>query len=174
MQVWGLTPETPALPCCSLGAEWHHLHPFHGHHSWSYMKRGEKSEENKQMRPKTFPTSNYSGNSQQMLQEIRNSLRNLSKPSDPPKVDNGGAAKMPSEDTRLQGRCSNPKNHYHKALQEIRKSLMPFANEPVTSGPEMNKHMSQEPPFVGFEEVRCSSCLSSWIPEEFHSEHTCN
>lgn len=124
------------------------------------------------MRPKTFPTSNYSGNSQQMLQEIRNSLRNLSKPSDPPKVDIGGAAKMPSEDTRLQGRCSNPKNHYHKALQEIRKSLMPFANEPVTSGPEKNKHMSQEPPFVGFEEVRCSSCLSSWIPEEFQSGHT--
>lgn len=138
------------------------------------MKRGEKSEGDRQMRPKTFPTSNYSGNSQQMLQEIRNSLRNLSKPSDPPKVDIGGAAKMPPEDTRLQGRCSNPKNHYHKALQEIRKSLMPFANEPVPSGPETNKHMSQEPPFVGFEEVRCFSRLSSWIPEKSRCEHTCN
>uniref|UniRef100_H3DP77 non-specific serine/threonine protein kinase n=1 Tax=Tetraodon nigroviridis TaxID=99883 RepID=H3DP77_TETNG len=116
------------------------------------MKRGEKSEGNRQMRPKTFPASNFSGNSQQMLQEIRNSLRNLSRPSDPPKVDNGGAAKMLPEDTRLQGRCSNPKNHYHKALQEIRKSLMPFANEPVAPGPEMSKHMSLEPPFVGFEE----------------------
>ena len=105
------------------------------------------------MRPKTFPTSNYSGNSQQMLQEIRNSLRNLSKPSDPPKVEIGGAGKMLPEDPRQQGRCSNPKNPYHKALQEIRKSLMPFANEPNTSGPDVNKHMSQEPPFVGFEEV---------------------
>lgn len=120
------------------------------------MKRGEKPEGYRQMRPKTFPASNYSGNSQQMLQEIRNSLRNLSKPSDPPKVDIGVAGKMLPEDPRQQGRCSNPKNHYHKALQEIRKSLMPFANEPSTSGPsaEVNKHMSLEPPCAGFEEVR--------------------
>ncbi|XP_056261430.1 serine/threonine-protein kinase LATS1 isoform X2 [Seriola aureovittata] len=116
------------------------------------MKRGEKPEGYRQMRPKTFPASNYSGNSQQMLQEIRNSLRNLPKPSDLPKVDIGGAGKMLPEDPRQQGRCSNPKNPYHKALQEIRKSLMPFANEPNTSGPEVNKHMSLEPPFVGFEE----------------------
>uniref|UniRef100_A0A8D3CZA1 non-specific serine/threonine protein kinase n=1 Tax=Scophthalmus maximus TaxID=52904 RepID=A0A8D3CZA1_SCOMX len=117
------------------------------------MRRGEKPEGYRQMRPKTFPASNYSGNSQQMLQEIRNSLRNLSKPSDPPKVDAGGAAgKMPPEDPRQQGRCVNPKNPYHKALQEIRKSLMPFANEPNTSGPEANKHMSLEAPCAGFEE----------------------
>lgn len=104
------------------------------------------------MRPKTFPASNYSGNSQHMLQEIRNSLRNLSKPSDPPKVDVGGPGKMPSEDPRQQGRSSNPKHPYHKALQEIRKSLLPFANEPSISGPETNKHMSLEPPCAGFEE----------------------
>lgn len=61
---------------------------------------------------------------------------------------------MPPEDPRLQGRCSNPKNPHHKALQEIRKSLLPFANEPVTSGPETRKHTSQEPPFIGFDEVR--------------------
>lgn len=107
------------------------------------------------MRPKTFPTSSCGGSSQQMLQEIRNSLRNLSKPSDPPKADPCGAAKMPPEDPRAQGRCSNPKNPYHKALQEIRKSLMPFANEPVAPGPEVNKHMSPEPPFGGPDEVRC-------------------
>lgn len=112
------------------------------------MKRGEKPEGYRQMRPKTFPTSNYSGNSQHMLQEIRNSLRNLSKPSDPPKVDVGGAGKMVSEDPRQQGRSVNGKNHHHKALQEIRKSLEPFANETSTSGPEVNQHMS------GFEEVR--------------------
>lgn len=117
------------------------------------MKRGEKPEGYRQMRPKTFPASNYSGNSQQMLQEIRNSLRNLSKPSDPPKVDIG-AVKILPEDSRQQGRCSNPKNSYHKALQEIRKSLLPFANEPNTSGSEVNKHMSMDPPCAGFDEVR--------------------
>uniref|UniRef100_A0A8D3D213 non-specific serine/threonine protein kinase n=1 Tax=Scophthalmus maximus TaxID=52904 RepID=A0A8D3D213_SCOMX len=127
------------------------------------MRRGEKPEGYRQMRPKTFPASNYSGNSQQMLQEIRNSLRNLSKPSDPPKVDAGGAAgKMPPEDPRQQGRCVNPKNPYHKALQEIRKSLMPFANEPNTSGPEANKHMSLEAPCAGFEE-KCH-CIHSELP----------
>lgn len=115
------------------------------------MKRGEKPEGYRQMRPKTFPASNYSGNSQQMLQEIRNSLRNLSKPSDPPKVDTTG--KMLPEDPRQQGRCTTPKHPYHKALQEIRKSLMPFANEPGTSA-DVNKHMSPDPPFAGFEEVR--------------------
>lgn len=121
------------------------------------MKRGEKPEGYRQMRPKTFPTSNYSGNSQQMLQEIRNSLRNLSKPSDPPKTDFSGPVKMPPEDSRQQGRCSNPKNHHHhKALQEIRKSLLPFANEP-SSGPEVNKHMPLEPPCAGFEESNSRS-----------------
>lgn len=143
------------------------------------MKRGEKPEGYRQMRPKTFPTSNYSGNSQQMLQEIRNSLRNLSKPSDPPKVEIGGAGKMLPEDPRQQGRCSNPKNPYHKALQEIRKSLMPFANEPNTSGPDVNKHMSQEPPFVGFDEVSVLVCLFVFyrnqllgtIVEGFHSKY---
>lgn len=128
--------------------------PLHRPHTCFFMKRGEKPEGYRQMRPKTFPASNYSGNSQQMLQEIRNSLRNLSKPSEPPKVDTGGAGKMPPEDPRQQGRCINPKNPYHKALQEIRKSLMPFANEPNTSASEMNKHMSLEPPCAGFEEVR--------------------
>ncbi|TNN59214.1 Serine/threonine-protein kinase LATS1 [Liparis tanakae] len=121
------------------------------------MKRGEKPEGYRQMRPKTFPTSNYSGNSQHMLQEIRNSLRNLSKPSDPPKVDNGGAGKMIPEDPRQQGRCINGKNPYHKALQEIRKSLLPFANETSASVPEVNQHMSLEPPCAGFEESNSRS-----------------
>lgn len=146
-------------PLLQPWTERHPLHPLHRHHTCSYMKRGEKPEGYRQMRPKTFPTSNYSGNSQHMLQEIRNSLRNLSKPSDPPKVDGGGAVKMPPEDPRQQGRSSNPKNPYHKALQEIRKSLMPFANEPSTSGSEASKHMSLEPPSAGFEEVRCFRVL---------------
>lgn len=160
MQMWGRPSETSATLLLQPWTEWHLLHPLHRHHTCSYMKRGEKPEGYRQMRPKTFPTSNYSGNSQKMLQEIRNSLRNLSKPPDPPKVDIGGAVKMLPEDPRQQGRCSNPKNPHHKALQEIRKSLMPFANEPSTSGPEVNKHMSLETPCVGFEEVRwVLSCL---------------
>lgn len=158
--------------------EWQPLHTLHRHHTCSYMKRGEKPEGYRQMRPKTFPASNYSGNSQHMLQEIRNSLRNLSKPSDPPKVDVGGPGKMPSEDPRQQGRSSNPKHPYHKALQEIRKSLLPFANEPSISGPETNKHMSLEPPCAGFEEVRwqffgfiCHRDMLLWrIVEMFHSK----
>lgn len=108
------------------------------------------------MRPKTFPASNYSVNSHQMLQEIRESLRNMSRPSDPPKVDMGGAGIVVPEDPRQQGRCSNPRNPYHKALQEIRKSLMPFANEPSSSGrtAEVNKQMLLVLLSAGFEEVR--------------------
>ncbi|KAM6915159.1 serine/threonine-protein kinase LATS1 [Xenentodon cancila] len=122
------------------------------------MRRGEKPEGHRQMRPKTFPASNYSGNSQQMLQEIRNSLRNLSKPSDPPKVDISGQGKMLPEDSRQQGRSSNPKHPYHKALQEIRKSLVPFevsgssSNESSTATPDVNKQMLPESSCAVFEE----------------------
>ncbi|KAM9798257.1 LOW QUALITY PROTEIN: serine/threonine-protein kinase LATS1 [Neosynchiropus ocellatus] len=111
------------------------------------MKRGEKPEGHRQMRPKTFPASNYSANSQQMLQEIRNSLRNLSKPSDPPKAESAG--KMLPDDPRQQRRTSNPKNPHHKALQEIREALEPFANWPAAGASG-----SMEPAFAGFEETR--------------------
>uniref|UniRef100_A0A3P9MIE7 non-specific serine/threonine protein kinase n=1 Tax=Oryzias latipes TaxID=8090 RepID=A0A3P9MIE7_ORYLA len=118
------------------------------------MRRGEKPEGYRQMRPKTFPVSNYNGNSQQMLQEIRNSLRNLTKPSDLPKGDNGGPGKMAPEDPRQQGRSGNLKNQYQKALQEIRKSLVPYKvngsgdEESTTSGADGNKSQDQS----GFEE----------------------
>ncbi|XP_030638264.1 serine/threonine-protein kinase LATS1 [Chanos chanos] len=117
------------------------------------MKRGEKPEGYRQMRPKTFPASNCSGNSNQMLQEIRESLRNLPRPSDSLKVDMG-VGKVPPEDPRQQGRCTNPKNPYHKALQEIRKSLLPFATEPTSAsrGSDVNKQMLQELQSAGFEE----------------------
>lgn len=137
----------------------HPLHPLHCHHTCMHMRRGEKPEGHKQMRPRTFPASNYSGNSQQMLQEIRNSLRNLSKPSDPPKVDVGGQGKMLPEDSRQQGRSSNPKHPYDQALLEIRKSLVPFEvsgssnNESNTSASDVNKPMLLEPPCGLFEEV---------------------
>lgn len=121
-------------------------------HTCSYMKRGEKPEGYRHMRPKTFPVSNYGGNSQQMLQEIRNSLRNLSKPSDPPKVDTGGQGKMHTEDSRQLGHSRNPRNPHFKTLQEIREALMPFKNEPNASGPDMNKHMQRD-------EVRSDFCF---------------
>ncbi|KAM9354307.1 serine/threonine-protein kinase LATS1 isoform 1-T2 [Pholidichthys leucotaenia] len=130
------------------------------------MKRGEKPEGYRQMRPKTFPASNYSGNSQQMLQEIRNSLRNLSKASDPPKADiGGGLAKVVCEDSRQQGRCNNPKNPYHRALQEIRESLLPFANEPNNSSPDITQRMQLEPPFPGFEEPSSNRCMG--LPPDY-------
>uniref|UniRef100_A0A3Q2PPT2 non-specific serine/threonine protein kinase n=1 Tax=Fundulus heteroclitus TaxID=8078 RepID=A0A3Q2PPT2_FUNHE len=113
------------------------------------MRRAEKSERYRQMRPKTFPASNYNGNSQQMLQEIRNSLP---KP-DPPKVEAGGQAKMLPEDPRQQGRASTPKHSYHKTLQEIRKSLelykvnSPPSSSSTSSGPDTSN------PSAGFEEA---------------------
>jgi len=103
------------------------------------------------MRPKTFPVSNYSGNNQQMLQDIRESLRNLPRPSDAAKADMGGAGKMLPEDPRQLGRST--RNTYQKALQEIRDSLIPFANEPGRTG-EVNKHMLMGLVSAGFEEVR--------------------
>ncbi|KAL2082699.1 hypothetical protein ACEWY4_022517 [Coilia grayii] len=112
------------------------------------MKRGEKPEGYRQMRPKTFPTSNYSGNSEHMLQEIRESLRNLPRPSDGLKVDMVAGKALP-DDPRQQGRSGNPKNPYYKALQEIKKSLMPFANEPSS---EVNKQMKLELINAGFDE----------------------
>lgn len=100
------------------------------------------------MRPKTFPATSYSGNSQQMmLHEIRESLRNisLSRPADALKAETQGQ----------QGRTTNHKNTYHKALQEIRESLLPFANEPAPAGhaPEVNAQMPQDLLPTGFEEV---------------------
>uniref|UniRef100_A0A673G5Q4 Large tumor suppressor kinase 1 n=1 Tax=Sinocyclocheilus rhinocerous TaxID=307959 RepID=A0A673G5Q4_9TELE len=118
------------------------------------MKRGEKPEGYRQMRPNTFPVSNYSGNSQQMLQEIRESLRNLSRSSDVPKTD-VSVGKGPPDDPRQQGRSNNPRNpHHHRALQEIRRSLMPFANETTSSGnsADINRHMLQELQDAGFDE----------------------
>ncbi|CAL8315099.1 unnamed protein product [Lota lota] len=116
------------------------------------MKRSEKPEGYRQMRPKTFPVSNNSGNSQQMLQEIRESLRNLPRPSDLAKVDMGSSGKMLPEDPRQPGRSA--RNPYYKALQEIRKSLMPFANEPFNPGgtSDVNNQMLMWLVSAGFEE----------------------
>ncbi|NXO47081.1 LATS1 kinase, partial [Aramus guarauna] len=117
------------------------------------MKRSEKPEGYRQMRPKTFPASNYTGSSQQMLQEIRESLRNLPKPSDAAKADHS-MGKMLSEDPR-QGRNPPKFVTYHKVLQEIRNSLLPFANETtsaVKGTSEVNRQMLQDLQAAGFDE----------------------
>lgn len=106
------------------------------------------------MRPKTFPASNYTGSSRQMLQEIRESLRNLPKPSDAAKVEHN-MGKMSAEDPR-QGRNPTKFVTYHKALQEIRNSLLPFANETSPSArgtSEINRQMLQDLQAAGFDEV---------------------
>ncbi|XP_063773586.1 serine/threonine-protein kinase LATS1 isoform X2 [Pseudophryne corroboree] len=115
------------------------------------MKRGEKPEGYRQMRPKTFPASNYPGNSRQMLLEIRESLRHLPKPSDVVKTEQGPAK---SEDPR-QGRNPPKFVTYHKALAEIRNSLQPFANVTSTSqrgGNEVNRKMLHDLQSAGFDE----------------------
>lgn len=116
------------------------------------MKRVEKPEGYRQMRPKTFPASNYSGSSRQMLQEIRESLRNLSKPSDAAKAEHN-LNKMSTEDPR---QVRNPPKFgtHHKALQEIRNSLLPFANETSSSRipSEVNPQMFQDLQAAGFDE----------------------
>lgn len=118
------------------------------------MKRSEKPEGHRQMRPKTFPASNYTGSSRQMLQEIRESLRNLPKPSDAAKMEQH-VGKIPTEDPR-QGRNPAKFVTYHKALQEIRNSLLPFANETSSSArgtSEVNRQMLQDLQAAGFDEV---------------------
>ncbi|XP_077206149.1 serine/threonine-protein kinase LATS1-like isoform X2 [Paroedura picta] len=117
------------------------------------MKRSEKPEGYRQMRPKTFPASNYTGSSRQMLQEIRESLRNLPKPSEAAKAEQR-VGKTSSEDAR-QGRTPPKFVTYHKALQEIRNSLLPFANETSSSVrgvSEVNRQMLQDLQAAGFDE----------------------
>ncbi|XP_045150322.1 serine/threonine-protein kinase LATS1 isoform X2 [Echinops telfairi] len=117
------------------------------------MKRSEKPEGYRQIRPKTFPASSYIGNSRQMLQEIRESLRNLSKPSDAAKAEHN-MSKMAAEDPR---QVRNPPKFgtHHKALQEIRNSLLPFANETSSSSrstSEVNSQTFQDLHTTGFDE----------------------
>ncbi|XP_048345103.1 serine/threonine-protein kinase LATS1 isoform X1 [Sphaerodactylus townsendi] len=117
------------------------------------MKRSEKPDGYRQMRPKTFPASNCTGSSRQMLQEIRESLRNLPKPSEAAKAEQS-VVKISSEDPR-QGRNPPKFVTYHKALQEIRNSLLPFANEASSSvrgTSEVNRQMLQDLQAAGFDE----------------------
>ncbi|KAM4700277.1 serine/threonine-protein kinase LATS2 [Discoglossus pictus] len=116
------------------------------------------------MRPKTFPTTTYSGNSRQRLQEIREVLKQPPKPPVQP-IPVG-----PSNETLLDAKALQAKDAarqqqqqqlrqaakfapYQKKLREIRYSLLPFANEsgnPATV--EVNRQMLQELVNVGCEQ----------------------
>nr|XP_061799316.1 serine/threonine-protein kinase LATS2 isoform X2 [Nerophis lumbriciformis] len=113
------------------------------------------------MRPKTFPAAPYVGNTRQRLQEIKEGLKQPAKLVS--QALHGGSQR--AEGAGRPADCKGSKdaagrqqpvrppqkfNNYQSALREIRKSLMPFANE---SGPssgsghpagEVNRQMLQE------------------------------
>ncbi|XP_054470990.1 LOW QUALITY PROTEIN: serine/threonine-protein kinase LATS2 [Anoplopoma fimbria] len=115
------------------------------------------------MRPKTFPAAPYVGNTRQRLQEIKEGLKQpaklvsqalLGSRSDSGGGSRGADCKSGKDAASRQQQLRPPQkfNNYQNALREIRKSLMPFANE---SGPssgsghpagvgEVNRQMLQE------------------------------
>ncbi|KAM3935675.1 serine/threonine-protein kinase LATS2 isoform 1-T2 [Leptodactylus fuscus] len=114
------------------------------------------------MRPKTFPTTTYSGNSRQRLQEIREGLKQPSKPlaqgiSVGPSNDSLMDSKVlpgkdPGRQQQQQQQLRQPAKFapYQKALREIRYSLLPFANESGNlAAVEVNRQMLQDLVKVG-------------------------
>ncbi|XP_066438274.1 serine/threonine-protein kinase LATS2 [Eleutherodactylus coqui] len=114
------------------------------------------------MRPKTFPTTTYSGNSRQRLQDIREGLKQPSKPlaqgiSVGPTNDSLMDSKvLPGKDAgrqqQQQQQLRQPAKFapYQKALREIRYSLLPFANESGNLATvEVNRQMLQDLVKVG-------------------------
>lgn len=123
------------------------------------------------MRPKTFPAAPYVGNTRQRLQEIKEGLKQPAKlvsqalHGGSSRNDSGRGADCKSgKDTASRQQQLRPPqkfNNYQNALREIRKSLMPFANE---SGPssgsghsagagEVNRQMLQELVNAGCDQV---------------------
>ncbi|KAM8975155.1 serine/threonine-protein kinase LATS2 isoform 2-T2 [Pelodytes ibericus] len=112
------------------------------------------------MRPKTFPATTYSGNSRQRLQEIREGLKQPSKPSAQglpvghtneilldPKVLHGKDATRQQQQQLRQPAKFAP---YQNVLREIRYSLLPFANESGSpAAVEVNRQMLLELVNVG-------------------------
>ncbi|KAG8000887.1 Serine/threonine-protein kinase LATS2, partial [Nibea albiflora] len=94
------------------------------------------------MRPKTFPAAPYVGNTRQRLQEIKEGLKQPAKlvsqalhgGSSRSEGGRGADCKSGKDTASRQQQLRPPQkfNNYQNALREIRKSLMPFANE---SGP---------------------------------------
>uniref|UniRef100_A0A8D3A5H2 non-specific serine/threonine protein kinase n=1 Tax=Scophthalmus maximus TaxID=52904 RepID=A0A8D3A5H2_SCOMX len=114
------------------------------------------------MRPKTFPAAPYVGNTRQRLQEIKEGLKQPAKlvsqalHGGSSRSDGGRGAdcKSGKDAASRQQQLRPPQkfNNYQNALREIRKSLMPFANEsgpssgsghPAGAG-EVNRQMLQE------------------------------
>lgn len=92
-----------------------------------------------------------------MLQEIRESLRHLHKPSGDVGSTDQNMMKLSTEDSRQQGRNALKFVTHQKALQEIRNSLLPFSNEyssSVRGSADVNKQMLQDLVTAGFDEVR--------------------
>ncbi|XP_029967948.1 serine/threonine-protein kinase LATS2 [Salarias fasciatus] len=114
------------------------------------------------MRPKTFPAAPYVGNTRQRLQEIKEGLKQPAKLVSQA-LHGGGSRGEGSRPADCKGgkdaagrqqqlRPPQKFNNYQSALREIRKSLMPFANEsgpssgsahPAGAG-EVNRQMLQE------------------------------
>ncbi|XP_071392264.1 serine/threonine-protein kinase LATS2 [Centroberyx affinis] len=114
------------------------------------------------MRPKTFPAAPYMGNTRQRLQEIKEGLKQPAKlvsqalhgGSSRAEGGRGADCKGGKDTAGRQQQLRPPQkfNNYQSALREIRKSLMPFANEsgpssgsghPAGAG-EVNRQMLQE------------------------------
>lgn len=111
------------------------------------------------MRPKTFPAAPYVGNTRQRLLEIKEGLKQPAKlvsqalhgGSSRGEGGRGGDCKGKDQAGRQQQvRPPQKFNNYQNALREIRKSLMPFANESgqgsssTHSGGDVNRQMLQE------------------------------
>lgn len=122
------------------------------------------------MRPKTFPAAPYVGNTRQRLQEIKEGLKQPAKlvsqalhgGSSRGEGGRGADCKGGKDTAGRQQQLRPPQkfNNYQNALREIRKSLMPFANE---SGPssgsghpagDVNRQMLQELVNAGCDQVR--------------------
>uniref|UniRef100_A0A8C4ET23 non-specific serine/threonine protein kinase n=1 Tax=Dicentrarchus labrax TaxID=13489 RepID=A0A8C4ET23_DICLA len=114
------------------------------------------------MRPKTFPAAPYVGNTRQRLQEIKEGLKQPAKlvsqalhgGSSRTEGGRGADCKSGKDTASRQQQLRPPQkfNNYQNALREIRKSLMPFANEsgpssgsghPAGAG-EVNRQMLQD------------------------------
>lgn len=131
------------------------------------------------MRPKTFPAAPYVGNTRQRLLEIKEGLKQPAKlmsqalhgGSSRGEGGRGGDCKGKDQAGRQQQLRQPQKfTNYQNALREIRKSLLPFANE---SGPasgsahasgDVNRQMLQELVKAGCEQVRCLfECVHGFV-----------
>lgn len=133
------------------------------------------------MRPKTFPAAPYVGNTRQRLQEIKEGLKQPAKlvsqalhgGSSRTEGNRGADCKSSKDPASRQQQLRPPQKftNYQNALREIRRSLMPFANE---SGPssgsghlagagEVNRQMLQELVNTGCDQVRQRSGVSHCV-----------